>query len=319
MIVAVDFDFTLAIGNTQDIAQRVPNHKLIQRLQQLRDATGCTINILTARGAADGKTLEQKHADYLQPITEWLHLHKVPYDNISFNKEYAHLYIDDLAVRPDETLEAETSHFTGNTILYTQHSVLKCAPTALQEAAWYAAAQDIVPVPHLLSCNSQYIALQRIRPKGMVDVQDAIQQLHIFASHTIANHPYATYRNYVRAAASQLDTLTREAMHIIHTLPEQEPTFFHGDYSVLNLLPCDGRLYCIDPAMRGVFGNYMTDAGKLAFSYIAYYRDFGAAVRIAAEFGQDVLRFAVAEGCRVARHKKEYTDIVNNIALVCTR
>ena len=319
MIVIVDFDFTLAVGNTRNIAERLPNYTLIDRLHQLRETTGCTIKIVTARGGADNKTLEQKQAEYLQPITHWLRLHNVPYDDISFNKEYGHLYIDDLAILPYEPLQADVSHFTGNKIVRTERAIYKFAPTALEEAAWYAAAEGIVPVPYVLSFNPEYIALERIYRDGLVKVEDALEHLETFAAHTIANHPFSTYRDYVNAAAMQLETLSRTAHGIIRSLPEQPPTFFHGDYSVLNLLPSGDQLYCIDPGMRGVFGNYITDAGKLAFSYIAYYRDFASAQRIADAFGQDVMKFAVAEGCRVARHKQEYTDIVNNIALVCTK
>lgn len=320
MIVVVDFDFTLAIGNTPNIAERQPNYLLIDRLHKLRETTECTIKVVTARGGADNKTLEQKHEQYLKPITDWLMQHDVPYDTISFNKEYGHLYIDDLGLKPFEPIVAGVGDFTGNKIVMTADAVYKFAPTAAQEAAWYAEAEGIVPTPYVMSFNKEYIALQRIYPNGMVRVDDAIEQLREMASHINKNHNFNSYQQHINNSTSRLvGLLSGTAQLIASNLPEQPPTFFHGDYSVLNLLPTEEGLYCIDPLYRGIFGNYMTDAGKLAFSYIAYYRDFHSAAQLAGAFGNDVYKFAVAEGIRVAKNKPEYTDIVNNIALVCTK
>ena len=80
------------------------------------------------------------------------------------------------------------------------------------------------------------------------------------------------------------------------------------------MLKQNGELYLIDPNYKRIFGSYLTDAGKLFFSLLAYEKNYSLAQEIVQVFGPDVLRFAVAEGLRVCKYKEKYISIVNNMA-----
>ena len=98
MIVAVDFDGTLALGNKSHISILEPNLDLIKRLQLLRIEINPIIKIVTARGSKSNLSEGEKQIRYHKLISNWLNKYNVPFDCISFNKAYATMYIDDMTI-----------------------------------------------------------------------------------------------------------------------------------------------------------------------------------------------------------------------------
>jgi len=312
VIVIVDFDGTLALGLTQVIKDRTPNTPLIKRLWTLKRTLDAEIKIVTARGARGGLTTEQKIARYSEDIEDWLLKYDVPYDSLSYNKEYGSLYIDDLAIGQYEPFTALKTDFVQNKLIFTDNMVIKWTPTAETETQWYKHAYGIVRTPGIHSYNPDMIVMERIHNFDKPSAEQIIELTEKFRQENIPNHSFETYRKGVNA--NELGSpKTRE---ILKDLPEYEPTFFHGDLSSLNVLvPREtNEPVCIDPSYKGIFGNYLTDAAKAYFSFIAYEKDYPEAKKIENVYGKDLIRFAVAEGVRVCRDRPEYISIVNNIA-----
>ena len=94
MIISVDFDGTLALGDTSSISEMKPNTSLISILNEMHD-DGNEINIVTARGSKSCKSFEERREKYLDIIKNWLEHNHVSYNRISFFKEYADIYFDD--------------------------------------------------------------------------------------------------------------------------------------------------------------------------------------------------------------------------------
>jgi hypothetical protein len=312
MIVIVDFDGTLALGTTSRISDRAPNIGLIQRLAQLKNSINPTIKVVTARGSRNGLSESEKRQRYGKDIEAWLLKHNVPYDGLSFNKEYGSIYVDDMTVGPNELFQGETSPFTKNKIVFTETTVIKSTATAASECSWYGLASGVLLVPQVLFCNDELIILERIkdtRPPKWYEVIEVIESMKAACS---ANRQFATY-----AANIKMPTYaTQKTIAVIESLPEHPATFFHGDLSTTNVLvqAQTGKVYCIDPNYKEVFGSHLTDAGKAYFSYVAYEKDYTQAKRIASHYGKEVVMFAVAEGLRVCKYRPEYISIVNNIA-----
>lgn len=312
MIVIVDFDGTLALGQTSSIKERMPNKTLIDRLHKMKQSINPTIKVVTARGARDNLTTKQKNKRYRQVIEEWLAAHQVPYDELSFNKEYGSLYIDDLSINQFERFNCFESHFTKNKIIVTETKVVKYTINAANEHRWYSLAKGYVNVPYVYSSNQDMIVMEKIETERKPTAQEIIELIQSYKCRQIQNQCFSTYISHV----SKQKLGTEKTRGIIASLPELEPSFFHGDLSTQNVLVQQGSesLYCIDPSYKGVFGNYLTDAAKAYFSFIAYEKNYQEAEQIADAFGKDVVRFAVAEGLRVCRDDPKYISIVNNIA-----
>ena len=311
MIVIVDFDGTLALGLTQVIKDRTPNLPLIQRLQKMKVETGPIIKVVTARGARGGLSNEEKIERYKEDIEGWLKKYNVPFDLLSFNKEYGSLYIDDLSIRQHEDFNSIETEFVKNKIIFTEDMVIKWTPTAETETAWYVYAKKHFLTPEIHSHNPDMIVMERIKTHRKPTANEIIAILECFEYLKIPNYPFETYRKRVSAQNTGSDKVKK----IISNLPEHKGTFFHGDLSTTNVLvERDEKIFLIDPSYKGVFGSYLTDAAKAYFSFIAYERDYNEAKKISDKYGSDVIRFAVAEGMRVCRDRKEYISIVNNIA-----
>lgn len=311
LIIAVDFDGTLALGNKSHITSCEPNYKLIEQLQSLKKNTECYIKIVTARGGKNKLSLQDKQHKYSHLIEQFCNQYSIPYNEISFNKEYAHLYIDDMSIGPYDDFNGYNSEFTNNKILFTNNSVIKYCNSSLLEKEWYSIAHYIVNVPNILFCNDELIITERIQNyTELLTIDDILNILDIFKNNSIKNFDFKTYINnlIVPKYASE------KTEKILQSLPKHEGTFFHGDLSISNILKNNNKIYLIDPNYKYIFGSYLTDAGKAFFSYIAYNHDFNSAKAISDKYGENVIFFAVAEGCRVCKYKPEYISFVNNIA-----
>lgn len=316
MIIAVDFDGTLALGNYPHIAQLAPNRPLIRRLKEACETTGATVKVVTARGAKDGLTDDQKARKYGGPIRAWLTKYGVPFDELSFKKEYANLYIDDMSITPHSGFFGLKSTFTGNPVILTETTAIKHCQTAPFEAHWYEVARlHGFPVPGVLFHNADCIITERIHDHVKPDGQVFINLLSSFQDVSGEALDYQTYLDNIGDPA-QYHGATPAVCRVVESLKEteHENTFFHGDLSTTNVLCVGDTPYLIDPNVKHIFGSYLTDAGKAAFSLIAYEAQWQEAEKIAARFGPAVWRYAVAEGLRVCKYQPKYISIVNNIA-----
>lgn len=310
LIIAVDFDGTLALGNKSHITASEPNYQLIKRLKDLKQITQCYIKIVTARGSKNKLSLQQKQEKYSYLIEEFCKKYEIPYDEISYNKEYAHLYIDDMSISEHDTFYGYNSPFTNNKILHTHSSVIKNCSTSLLEREWYDIASHVVETPKVLFCNDELIITEKIPSDSEPTISDVLSILDKFKKNTIKNFNFETYTNNIICP----EKASVKTQKILQSLPPHNPTFFHGDLSLSNILKYKNKIYLIDPNYKYIFGSYLTDAGKAVFSYIAYKYDYNSAKIIIDKYGKRVLCFAVAEGCRVCKYKSQYISIVNNIA-----
>jgi tRNA A-37 threonylcarbamoyl transferase component Bud32 len=312
LIVSVDFDGTLALGNKSHITLSEPNFILIKRLKELKKTINVYIKIVTARGSKNHLSIEDKNKKYGKLIEEFCITYDVPYDEISFNKEYADLYIDDMTIDHYADFSPLKSVFTANDLIFTQHSVIKKSKTSLFEKEWFDIASNIVNVPKVLFCNDETIITERIQQTSQIDINQCINLLQKFKQLSIKNFNYQTYidnikpnRHSSKKVSLILDKISKEPL---------EPTFFHGDFTKQNIIVRDNDIFLIDPNYKYIFGNYITDAAKLYFSLIAYEKNVVEANRLVEVFGENIMYYGVVEGLRVCKYVPNYISIVNNIA-----
>ena len=310
IIISVDFDGTLALGNASHITSSEPNTKLINTLNQIKKDTDVYIKIVTARGSKNRLTTEEKEKKYTPLIKSFCSTYNIPYDEISYNKEYAHIYIDDMTINQNENFSGYTSVFTRNKLLLTEKTVIKKCNSSLLEKIWYdkAAEKGIVNVPEVLFCNDETIITSRIKSTNKVTAEDILSILEIFRNNEIKNYNFDTYQKNIQIP----EYACQNVIDCISNLPAHNGTFFHGDLSCSNIIKND-NLFLIDPNYKYVFGSYLTDAGKAYFGFIAYENNYSEAEKISKKYGKDVIKFAVAEGLRVCKYKPEYISLVNNI------
>lgn len=92
IIVAVDFDFTLAVPAFINDPDPEPMPGAREFLQRLQDE-GFIVVIFSARSWAGWPTTKYTH-----DMEQWLEKHRMPYNEIAFSKPPALAYVDDKAV-----------------------------------------------------------------------------------------------------------------------------------------------------------------------------------------------------------------------------
>lgn len=312
IIVAVDFDGTLCLGNKSHITLGEPNYSLIKKLQKLKNTLNVYIKIVTARGAKNKLSTQDKIIKYQKLIEQFCFIYKIPYDEISFNKEYADLYIDDMTVDQYADFQPLKSTFTNNNIIFTKQTVIKKSNSALFEKQWYEIAEPYFNVPKVLFYNDETIITEKINKTNNITIDQYISILSNFQTLTIPNFPYESYINNL----PNIEYSSTKTLMVIDYISKNHlmPTFFHGDVSGFNFINNNNNIFMIDPNYKYIFGNYITDAGKLYFSLVAYEKNIHEANILVNKFGKDVLYYAVSEGLRVCKYNSNYISIVNNIA-----
>jgi hypothetical protein len=310
LIINVDFDGTLTIENSIDISKSIPNFELINKLINLKNNTEVYIRIVTARGSKNKLSNQEKIEKYSKQIKDFCYRYSIPYDEISYNKDYAHIYIDDMTINQHDDFFGFKSIFRKNNIIITPKTVVKNCTTAQIEKRWYDIVREknIIYIPEVLFCNDELIITSRIQSTSNINSGDIIDLLEIFKNNEIINYSFDSYLSNICIPTYA----SNKIKYIINSLPIHSPTFFHGDLSSSNIIK-NNKLFLIDPNYKNIFGSYLTDAGKAYFSFIAYDHNFKEADKIAKKYGKDVIKFAVAEGCRVCKYSPNYVSIVNNI------
>ena len=204
-----------------------------------------------------------------------------------------------------EALGIKSGSFTGNRVEFNKNTVIKYCSTGLSESYWYGLATAF-NIPKTCFADDEMIITERIYPTSKPTAEDFIRIIETLKSTGYAENGQ-TFQTY-------LDNIPNHWAKIF--LREHQGTFFHGDLSTTNVLK-SSRTWLIDPNYKNIFGSWLTDAGKAAFSFVAYEQNYPEAKKIADHFGKDVWNFAVAEGLRVCKYKPEYLSIVNNITELC--
>jgi tRNA A-37 threonylcarbamoyl transferase component Bud32 len=325
MVIVIDFDGTLALGDTSDINQMYPNLKLITLINQMYEDKNY-IKIVTARGGKSCSTIQEKENKYQAIITNWLFIHNIKYHELSFNKEYGDIYIDDRGYNIKDTIfyNKLDSKFTTNKVRRINDCVVKKSKSSKQEVEWYNKAFQIgLDIPTVLSYDNDTIATSFIKGIECDDVNLLISTLRRFKSTNPTNK--VNFNSYIERIQSHIENnpLIKEGNKLIELLHKINPlnTFNHGDFSTHNLIKSEDKLYLIDPIhSEDIYQSYIIDAAKHLFSILYYnlnadffnlcYNEYVSKLDIDS-YELDIL--IACESIRVANRKKQLIDISNNL------
>jgi|TARA_Y100001938_G_scaffold149870_1_gene238392 tRNA A-37 threonylcarbamoyl transferase component Bud32 len=325
MVIVIDFDGTLALGDTKDISLMVPNLKLVSLINSLYD-DGNTIKIVTARGCKSCVTFEERSLKYFDIITNWLSNNNVKYHELSFFKEGADIYIDDRGINIKNTIYYDKldSKFTNNKVRRINNFVIKKSISSINEVKWYNKALELdINIPSVLSYDSDTITTSFIDGKSCSNINLFIEVLKIFQSTpSINNIGFGAYIQRIKNHLANNPTIIgkKKLINSLNILNVPN-TFNHGDFSVNNLIESNGKLFLIDPIMEdSIFQSYVLDTAKHLFSILYYDLNYDlynqCYNRYINELNIDkkTLNTLIAcEAIRVANRKPQLIDICNNL------
>jgi len=325
MVIVIDFDGTLALGDTSDINKMSPNTKLVSLINEMY-VDGNYIKIVTARGCKSCSSIQERELKYKTIISDWLKKYNVSYNELSFNKEYGDAYIDDRCYNIKETIfyNKLDSKFTENKVRRINNCVVKKSISSKQEVNWYNKAIEIgIDIPTVLSYDNDTIATSFIDGKTCENVDLILATLKKFKNTKPTNS--VNFNSYVERIKTHLhnNPQIKESKKLISLLNTINPpnTFNHGDFSTHNMIESEGKLYLIDPIYsEDLFQSYVLDAAKHLFSVLYYslnpelyyqcYNEYITKLNIN-ETELDIL--IACESIRVSNRKKQLIDISNNL------
>jgi tRNA A-37 threonylcarbamoyl transferase component Bud32 len=325
MIVVVDFDGTLAIGDTSDLENMTPNIPIVRLINELHGDNNI-INVVTARGSKTCDTLKEREIKYLDKIKKWLRIHNVKYDSISFNKEYGDVYLDDKCFNVKDSIfyEKLDSNFTDNKVRRLNNIVTKKTDTSINEFTWFIMAEKLgLNIPEILSYDKNTIATNYISGKKCDNFNLIYDVIKIFKDTKPSNN--SNYESYI----GRIDNHLKNNNQIIggNILIENlksfniPNTFNHGDFSIYNLIEKNDTLYLIDPILSDdLFQSYYIDVSKHLFSILFYTFDYELYEYFRKNYihkfnlDSNIIDVLIAsESVRVSNKKNKFYDITNNL------
>ena len=325
MIISVDFDGTLALGDTSDIPSMKPNLPLISVLNEMfKD--GNQINIVTARGSKSCNSFEQRKIKYQKIIEEWLKKNKVKYHKISFFKEYGDIYFDDKSINIKNAIRYEKldSIFTKNKVRRLNEYVVKSSSASESEFSWYKEAAKIKTLTaKVLSYDSDTITTKYIKGERFNNSSISLEILKNFKeSPSLNNLTFENYINRIKNHAENNPLIVNfdKCKKNLNSI-KIKSSFNHGDFSIDNMIQDGDKLYLIDPIYsKDLFQSFYLDAAKHLFTILYYElnhelykacRDLYESELQIKKKEMDVL--ICTESIRVATYKKEISSISNNL------
>lgn len=325
MVIVVDFDGTLALGDTSNIPTMHPNLKLITLINQMYN-DGNYIKIVTARGCKSCSTIKEREDKYRKIITNWLNINGVTYNELSFNKEYGDAYIDDRGYNIKDTIYYNKldSKFTNNKVRRINDCVVKKSDSTVQEVSWYNKALEIgLDIPSVLSYDKDTIATSFIEGSSCYNVDLILNTLRKFKNTKPTNK--INFNSYIERIENHIknNPSIKSGSKLIDKLNSINPpnTFNHGDFSIHNQIENEGKLYLIDPIYsEDIYQSYVIDAAKHLFSVLYYSLDadfFNLCYNeyiTKLDIKEEELNILIAsESIRVSNRKKQLIDVTNNL------
>jgi tRNA A-37 threonylcarbamoyl transferase component Bud32 len=302
-----------------------PNLMLVSMINEMH-ADGNFIKIVTARGSKSCSTIEERSNKYRYIISEWLKKNGVNYNELSFNKEYGDIYIDDRCYNIKNSIMYKKldSKFTGNKVRKLNDRVVKRTTSVKDEIRWYNRALEIgLDVPDILSYDSDTISLEFIEGSECYNIDLILGHLKKMKNTKPSNR--VNFNSYIERIGIHISNNPniKNGGLLIKRLSDINPsnTFSHGDFSVHNMIQKENRLFLIDPIYsEEIYQSYVIDAAKHLFTILYYscnsdfyelcYSEYVSKLGINYK-ELDIL--IASESVRVANRKHQIIDISNNL------
>jgi hypothetical protein len=323
MVINVDFDGTLAIGDTSYIPSMKPNISLVNILNKMYQ-DGNEINVVTARGAKSCQNKKERESKYFDVIAKWLKVHNVLYSNLCFNKEYGDIYLDDKCINIKNSINYNLldSRFTKNKVRRVNEFVVKRSASSVSEYKWYSHASEFVTTAEVLSYDRDTITTRHIQGTAFDNPNLSVLVLSKFKNQPpISEANFNSYIDRIKSHSLKNKNLVNVTSLVDRLKDMDVPnTFNHGDFSVDNMIQTKSELILIDPIFSpNLFQSYYLDIAKHLFTILYYNLDYDLydkCLKAYIELGikeSEIDILICSESIRVSTYKNSMTSISNNL------
>jgi hypothetical protein len=226
------------------------------------------------------------------------------------------IYVDNFSFRKLRQNQLSTG-FTNNQVTKIGKRVLKIGDTVPYENEWYNNFMNKNKIPKIYKFENNSILMEFIKKDADIVLDDVFDLIDSYKSYSKLND--LNFKSYIDNIKNHLvnNTLITNGDKLLKLLNKLNinPSFSHGDLSVMNIIPTKIGLKLIDPLYnKNKFGSYEIDFAKLCFSFKFYKNDLASFNYIKDKVNLKYMDILIAAECvRVASYKKEYSFIAENL------
>lgn len=226
------------------------------------------------------------------------------------------IYIDNFSFRNSKQKDLSTG-FTKNTVIKNKNTVIKTGELVCFENEWYHSYKNKKQIPKVITYQDNQIVLEYIKRNDDFNLDDVFELIDTYKTYDKLNN--LRFNSYIQNIENHLikNSNITNGSKLINKLKKLQiqPTFCHGDLSVMNMIPTINGLKMIDPLYsKHKFGSYELDLAKLCFSFKFYKNDSASFNYIKEKSNIKYIDTLIAaEAVRVASYKKEYSFIAENL------
>lgn len=226
------------------------------------------------------------------------------------------IYIDNFSFRKPKTKDLSTG-FTTNKVIKNYNKVIKIGETTQSEKEWYYSYKNKKHIPKVISHEGNKLTLEYIKRDADINLNDILELIDEYKTYDKLN--LLDFKSYIENIKKHLlqNSLINNGNKLVDCLNNLNinPTFCHGDLSVMNIIPTKLGLKLIDPLYSNIkFGSYELDLAKLCFSFKFYKNDSASYSYIKNKANIEYLDILIAaESVRVASYKNQYSFIAENL------
>ena len=226
------------------------------------------------------------------------------------------IYIDNFSFRNARQRDLSTG-FTQNSVIKQRNKVVKTGSTVVFENDWYSAYKNKKHLPEVFEYRDNQITLEFIYRNNDINLDDIFELIDVYKTYDKLNElNFSSYINNIEVHLQKNSNITNgyKLLGCLSSL-NLNPTFCHGDLSVMNMIPTTNGLKLIDPLYsKHKFGSYELDIAKLCFSFKFYKNDCASFNYVKNKSNIEYIDILIAaEAVRVASYKNEYSFIAENL------
>lgn len=267
-----DIDDTISITKNRNWDNAKPIQEVINKINYLYEL-GWEIWLFTARGNLSCGSHKEADNKYRKQIENWLNFHNVKYHKLSFEKYLATYYIDDKNLTPSQFVNLDIKTFdkgwSGADVELRDGKVYKTHKDSLSVVEWYDIALKFFDVPEIYSLIGNTICMEYIQQNNKLKLDPIIDLFFKFKKVEVNDCSFDTY---IKRISDHCDFnndfhWSLSKLSKISDFCDKNKSFCHGDLTIENIIPRNGKFYLIDPIFdKNCYSSYLLDISKFLHS-----------------------------------------------------
>ena len=296
LTIVFDVDDTICTTRDRDYKNSIPNFKVINKINHLKNNLGYYVILYTSRGMVScGGNLEKIIEKNKEVLENWLKENNICYDELVFGKPLGDMYVDDKCMNVDDFIKSEFCQLKGggsnkplDRIGYLVKKDLGSKEEFEKLINWVEDNGGLCLYPKIVSKLYYSVYIEYLKGRNLAQglcIADLSKILNIILTFKenkrdkfdMSSHISILLKNkgYDKDIDVRINDCIKE-LDFIEDIMNDNASYCHGDMILSNVMKVfSNDLYFIDPQYNRESSSYLLDLAKLRMSLCGYENVFG--------------------------------------------